>query len=578
MSERIKGITVVIGGDSVGLDKAMKEINTQANKLQGELKQVEKLLKLDPKNTELLAQKQKILSEAVGTTKDKLEQLKLAQQQVNEQFAKGEINESQYRALQREIAATEQALKKLETNGKKSLKELGKSAKDLGGKISGVGEKATLGLTAPIVAGAAVAFNAASDQAESMNKVEVAFKGAANEVKAFSDTTLESYGIAKGTSLDMASLFGDMGTAMGQTPKEASKMSKSLVGLAGDLASFKNIGVDQAQDALKGIFTGEGESLKTLGVIMQDSTLQAYALAQGQKTAYKDMSQAEKVALRYAFVMDATKNAQGDFARTSQGAANQTRILQESAKEAAASLGTELLPVITPIIKGLADLIKKFTELSPSTKRIILIIAGIVAAIGPLLMIVGSVISGIGSLMLVAGGLGISIGALAAPVLIVIGIIAALITIGVLLFKNWDKIKEKAHEIATAITGFFKNIKLPEIKIPKIKLPHFKIKGEFSLKPPSVPYLGVDWYAKGGIFTGPSIIGVGEAGTEAVLPIDRLNGIMAKAIQTVGGLKTTKTEVKHKGTIRVEGINDKGQLAGVVDIIVDRLQMEARMG
>ena len=123
----------------------------------------------------------------------------------------------------------------------------------------------------------------------------------------------------------MAALFGDMGTAMGQTPAEAAKMSESLVGLAGDLASFKNIGIEEAQTALKGIFTGEGESLKSLGVVMQDSTLEAYAMATGQKKAYDEMTQAEKVALRYAYVMDATKNAQGDFARTSGGTANQLR-------------------------------------------------------------------------------------------------------------------------------------------------------------------------------------------------------------------------------------------------------------
>lgn len=144
-----------------------------------------------------------------------------------------------------------------------------------------------------------------------------------------------------------------------------------------------------------------------------------------------------------------------------------------------------------------------------------------------------------------------------------------------LLYKNWDVIKEKAdilgdylgerwNEIkrktseswngvktsimnpintardgvknaVDAIFGFFKNLKLPEIKIPKIKLPHFNITGDFSLNPPSVPKLDVNWYATGGIFNRPSVIGVGEAGTEAVLPIDRLDELMARAIEKVKG-------------------------------------------
>lgn len=86
-----------------------------------------------------------------------------------------------------------------------------------------------------------------------------------------------------------------------------------------------------------------------------------------------------------------------------------------------------------------------------------------------------------------------------------------------------------------SIASFFRNLRLPEIKIPKIKLPHFSLSGEFSLVPPSVPRLSVSWYAKGGIFNSPSVIGVGEAGTEAVLPIDRLDDLLAKALQKVNG-------------------------------------------
>ena len=104
MASKIKGITVKIGGDVTGLDKALKEVNQRSRDLQGELRQVEKLLKLDPTNSELLAQKQKLLAEAVGNTKDKLETLRQAEKQAQQQFKEGKISEEAYRNLQREVS------------------------------------------------------------------------------------------------------------------------------------------------------------------------------------------------------------------------------------------------------------------------------------------------------------------------------------------------------------------------------------------------------------------------------------------------------------------------------------------
>lgn len=144
MAETIKGISVVIGAETTGLSKALADVNKQAKDIQSELKQVERLLKLDPSNTELLAQKQKLLSEAVAATKEKLDRLKAAQEQVNEQFKKGEISEAQYRAFQRELIKTEEDLKKFEEQLKKTnpaLEAFGAKAKEAGEKLSSVGEK-----------------------------------------------------------------------------------------------------------------------------------------------------------------------------------------------------------------------------------------------------------------------------------------------------------------------------------------------------------------------------------------------------------------------------------------------------
>ena len=114
MADRIKGITVQIGGDTTGLSKALKGVNGEIRNTQSQLKDVERLLKLDPTNTKLLEQKQRLLADAVSETKTKLDSLKQAEKQVQQQFAEGKVSQEQYDGLQREIAATEEALKRLE--------------------------------------------------------------------------------------------------------------------------------------------------------------------------------------------------------------------------------------------------------------------------------------------------------------------------------------------------------------------------------------------------------------------------------------------------------------------------------
>src|SRR5690554_3469071 len=114
MAETIRGLKVVLEGETTGLQAALKDVNKSSKDIQSELRQVERLLKFNPKNTELLAQKQKLLGDQVATTRDKLDRLRQTQKQVNEQFKKGEISEGQYRAFQREIVETESKLKHFE--------------------------------------------------------------------------------------------------------------------------------------------------------------------------------------------------------------------------------------------------------------------------------------------------------------------------------------------------------------------------------------------------------------------------------------------------------------------------------
>ena len=287
---------------------------------------------------------------------------------------------------------------------------------------------------------------------------------------------------------------------------------------------------------------------------------------------------------------------------------------------AATSLGEALAPVIQKVAQGLQMLVNWFNSLSPQMQTVIATVGVIVAALGPLLVIIGAIATGIGTILPLLGGLGAAFTLLTGPVGVVIAIIAALIAIGVLLYKNWDKIKakakaiwnqikatiikvvtgikttvtnifngiktkiasiwdsiktnisnvvtgiktkvsnvfssvkdnvsktwnkikesitkpiEKAKETVKAaidkIKGFFSNAKL---KLLHIDLPHFKLTGSFSLKKMTVPHLSVSWYKKGGIFDNPSVIGVGEAGPEAVVPLDKLWDHLDRA-SSAGGI------------------------------------------
>ena len=292
----------------------------------------------------------------------------------------------------------------------KSLNTASAKLSNFGKRVSSIGASLSTRLTLPLGIAGGAAIKLASDFEESLNKVNVAFGKSSSEVRQFAKTTLTQFGIAEGSALDMAALFGDMATSMGISRSEAADMSTSMVGLAGDLASFKNIGIDQATTALAGVFTGETESLKRLGIVMTEVNLKQFALSQGIEKNIKDMTQSEKVNLRYQFILAQTANSQGDFARTQSGAANQMRIFTEGSKQLGQNLGSLLLPAFTKVVTKLNTLVTSFINLDTETKSLILSIGAIVGGIGPALFIFGKLATAIGLLMspigLVVAGLG----------------------------------------------------------------------------------------------------------------------------------------------------------------------------
>jgi len=364
-----------------------------------------------------------------------------------------------------------------DNSANKTVDSLSKKTDGLSKSFTNAGKTLTAGLTVPISALSTIAIKNASDLNETMNKVEVAFGDNADEVKSWGDTTIKQFGIAKGTALDMASLYGDMATGMGVNTKEASKLSTNLTGLAGDLASFKNVSIDVAKTALAGVFTGETESLKQLGIIMTQTNLEQFALSKGITKSMDKMTEAEKIQLRYAFVVDRSKNAVGDFARTSDSTANQTRIAGETFKELTADLGQQLLPQFNKLLSTGIKIMDWFRGLTDEQKKLIITIAKVLAVIGPALIIIVKLVS-FGSkaietfgklknvfsilnkslIKLIASTFKFTVALLSNPITwIVIGIVA-LIAIIILLIKYWDNISAVVGKVFANIANFFKEL------------------------------------------------------------------------------------------------------------------------
>lgn len=209
----------------------------------------------------------------------------------------------------------------------------------------------------------------ASDLAEVQNVVDTAFGESKQKMEDFADTAVKTYGISKLTAKQTGSNFMAMAAGMGLANDSASDMAMALTGLSADMASFYNVGQDVASTALKSIFTGETETLKQFGIVMTDANLQAYALSKGITKSTVDMSQAEKVQLRYNYVMSQTALAQGDFAKTSDSWANQTRILSEQWKEFGATIGTVLMNVLLPAVKAINSVLSQLISLAQGAAR-----------------------------------------------------------------------------------------------------------------------------------------------------------------------------------------------------------------
>jgi len=282
-ANRIKGITIEIGGDTTKLQTALKGVNTEIRNTQSQLKDVEKLLKLDPGNTELLSQKHKLLAQAVSETKEKLETLKTAAEQANTALANGEISQSQYDALQREIVETEQELKRLEEQANQSATAMqkiaatGEQLKNVGGNIESAGKK-LLPVTATVTALGTASVKTAADFEAAMSKVAAVSGASASEMEALTEKAREMGSKTKFSASEAAEAMNYMAMAGWKT-------EDMLSGIEGVMNLAAASGEDLAMTS--DIVT---DALTAFGLTAQDSGHFADVLAAASSNANTNVS------------------------------------------------------------------------------------------------------------------------------------------------------------------------------------------------------------------------------------------------------------------------------------------------
>lgn len=569
MAGKIAGITIEIGGDTSNLQKSLKNVDKSLRGTQSNLKDINKLLKLDPGNTELLVQKQKNLKEAISLTNDRLKELKEAQAGVKEGSA-------EWDALQREIIATEQELKGLKQeyrefgsvasqqikNVGQSLRDAGESVQDFGKKLAPVSATAAAIGTGLLKLGydsvqSADELNTLSKQTgistDELQKMQYAadlvdvsvddITGALRKLKpkiTENNEVLAELGVATtdadGNLRDATDVFYDALEALSQIENETERDQRAMELFGKGADSLAGI-IDDGGAALQAY----GQQAEDLGLILDEDTL-------------------------------ASLNETNDTIDE----------LKANITGTMAQVGAKVVPVLVPLIQKVGDLIGRVSErlraLTPEQTETILKIVGIVAALAPVITIGGKLISGLGSIISV---LGTVIGVLGGPLTIAIG---AVIAIGVALYKNWDTVKAFAlklkdgvvnawNGIKSAVSSAIDNVKAKVdglkqkfedlknkvqniwgsiknffsggISLPHIPLPHFSIYPpgwRFSdLFQGSIPSLNIEWYKRAYdnpvMFTSPTVMatpsgykGFGDgSGAEIVMGLDKLREVVGSA-------------------------------------------------
>jgi len=475
MAGKIKGITIEIGGDTQKLNKSLEDVNKKTRDVQSELRQVERLLKLDPGNTELLAQKQKLLAEAVDNSREKLDRLRAAQSQVEEQFRRGEIGEEQYRAFQREVVQAEQQLQRFEDRlrqTQQTSRNWGAELQKTGEKLKGFGATMSAAVTAPIVGGFVALTQGTKEFRGDLARLSANAEVAGQDMDILNDAMARLHAVTGEVDSNVEGLSNLLAT--GFRDEQLSELLDHLYGAAikfSDTLKFEGISDGLQETLATGAAIGPfAELLERSGIVLDDfnAGLEA-AIANGKEEEY---------------ILEVLANTGLAGTYEAWKKQNEEMVKAEEAnfrmQQAFANLGATLEPILTPLIEGVTQLVNKFSEMEPATQKIILVIAGVAAAIGPLLIGIGTLMTAVSGIIpllgggAAAGGLAGAFAAITGPIGIAIAAIAAITAVIVHLWKTneefrenvmaiWEQIKElftvAFEKIKSIIMTFYEGIK-----------------------------------------------------------------------------------------------------------------------
>ena len=471
-------------------------------------------------------------------------------------------NSEAYRRVQREIISAESKLKtfnaELRKIGQVNLRAMSEQFKDMGNKLTAAGN-AMRGIS-----------TAAAALAASIGALTVKSGKWADEL----NTMSKVYSIGTGELQKYSAAADLVDVSTEDIAKSHIKLEKQMMsaskGTGASAEAFEklNVSVTNADGSLRDGDAVWQDTIKALGLMENETERDAIAMQLMGKSAANLNPLIEDGGETYKQVADTLAKYNLDFIdQETLDQANEFNDAIDTIKMvglvAFQQLGTQLAAYLAPALEKVVDLVGRlaawFSNLSPRTQAIIAAIAGIVAVVAPLLIGLGKVSFAISSILSLAATLGPVIVGVGSTLLPIVAIIAGVVAAGVLLYKNWDLIKAKAVAFKNAVIATFNQFKasvaatfnaiktaiitpiqnaidkvkaiVQKIKgffpinvgkiFSNIKLPHFKLTGDFSLKNKTVPKLSIDWYAQGGIFDSPTIAGIGEAGPEAVVPLDK---------------------------------------------------------
>lgn len=485
MAEEFVGLTVKFGANTVEFDNSVKGMNTALTQLKKELQTINQQLKLDPNNVELLNRKMQNFQQQAEIGAKKIAELRKEQAALGDekigtaewQKLENEIQktEAQMQVVQRAIDSTQSKLNSI-TPGKieyvnRQLDEMSQKLDNAAEKVGKVKEgfekagNAVAPFSAAAAGGLIAGAKAAGDLQEQVSKTKAVFKDNSDEMDKFAQGAIDNINMSENTARGIMNTYGAMGSGLGLTEQANKDMAKSLTSLTADVVAFNDVSEDRASTALKGIYTGETESLKELGVVMTQTNLDNYAMAKGYGKTTKEMSESEKVALRYAYVQDALSDAQGAAKREQDSFNGQLRLFKEQLVEIATNIGKVLIPALEPLLKHLNDMTEKFRTMEPEqlekVVKAMIGLAGLAPAllgIAKVLGVVQGVLGGLSKAMLflkdtkIAGAFakifgGVSTG----PILLVVG---AIVAVGVALKQLWDR----SETFRNTISGIFDSI------------------------------------------------------------------------------------------------------------------------